>query len=481
MSDLRTDEFKALVDIGLRTVGERAREFLTTVAALPPAPNTFSQDAALHLGLSDVSQLESPRQLGLITKPSTGRYSITRPVHEVLKSQKPDYHAVTRLVNYYSRYADIFQTQVTAIECEYDNICSAMQIGRDIGAGENLLMSMTVCLSRALDLRGDYKRWSKLLKEAITGSREGADPALKAVAIMHLARLDLKSGKLLEAEVHAREALDLNPSDASLRVDTLITLGHVLLDKGDLQHARGYLEQALSLAREYDWPSAARQAVVILGALLTRLGRYPEAASITEQAMADANQTGDLAVFASLATNLGVIYYYQGLYAKAVETDERGLAIARQIGFREKEGALLQAKGGALIEVGDAEQALISLAEALNIFVEIDHRWYIGITRKEQGEAYLKIGDIPNSVKHFKMALQEGAPEAQDVLGYSHWGLARAFREQGNTREAMREAGAALEVFGPSHRMAPIIVEWLSRDKQAYHITIVDPGIQTRQ
>lgn len=409
----------------------------------------------MHLGLSDVSQLESLRQLGLITKPSTGRYSITRPVHEVLKSQKPDYHAVTRLVNYYSRYADIFQTQVTAIECEYDNICSAMQIGRDIGAGENLLVSMTVCLSRALDLRGDYKRWSKLLKEAITGSREGADPALKAVAIMHLARLDLKSGKLLEAEVHAREALDLNPSDASLRVDTLITLGHVLLDKGDLQHARGYLEQALSLAREYDWPSAARQA--------------------------DANQTGDLAVFASLATNLGVIYYYQGLYAKAVETDERGLAIARQIGFREKEGALLQAKGGALIEVGDAEQALISLAEALNIFVEIDHRWYIGITRKEQGEAYLKIGDIPNSVKHFKMALQEGAPEAQDVLGYSHWGLARAFREQGNTREAMREAGAALEVFGPSHRMAPIIVEWLSRDKQAYHITIVDPGIQTRQ
>lgn len=462
MSQIRSgDGFESLVEMSFNKLDESTRAALLSLARLAPAPNTFSEDAAMAIGIGRLEQLQNLCRQGLIKNASAGRYSLSAPVWEILQQHPCPPESEHRIASYFAHYADVFQAQTTVIQKEYDNIFRGMEAARHSGHPEEFL-TIIVSLSRALDLRGEYGKWRDLLAEALSNPPDQADKHLQAIASMHLARLELKTGDLSSAEKHARRSLE---SDAGpeVHVDALITLGHVLLDRGELENARAHLTKALELARANEAPGAARQAAVILGVVLTRLGAYEQAAFITAAAMQDAKAAGDLAVCASLATNLGVIYFHQGRFQEAIEADDGGLAVARQIGFREKEAALLQAKGGALVASGKADSALPLLAEALEIANTLGHRWYMATILKEQGEALLSLSRIDESAERFRLTLSAGPGEAEDLRGYAHWGLARCYLEKGEYPAAIAEAEESLQIFGKmNHHLAPAVRIWLA-------------------
>jgi tetratricopeptide (TPR) repeat protein len=460
MSSQSEDPFTSLVETSFQKLDSTGREVLLALATLAPAPNTFSQDAALDLGRGTLAQLYQLCELGLLQQPATGRYSLPSAVQELLRKKQISPDVLRRVTQYFAQYAHTYEAQLSAIELEYENILRALDIARELNEYRDVLQ-IIVSLSRALELRGSYHAWRDLLSEAVNTASGTDDRNLKATALMHLARVELKTGNFEKAEYYAREVLKLEP-DSLVRTDLLITLGHILLDRAHILEAQTYLEEALRLARGGNAPGTARQAAVILGTVLTRLGNYEDAASLTITAMEEAEQAGDLAVFASLATNLGVIRFHQGRYDEAIEVDDRGFTIAERIGFTEKQAALLQAKGGALVAKGNPEMALPLFDRALESAREIGHRWYVAIILKERGEALLKLERLDESIDQFRKSLTEAPADAKDVAGYAHWGLARCLLRQGQTAAAVQEGSESLRIFEEiKYHLAPEVRRWL--------------------
>jgi predicted ATPase/class 3 adenylate cyclase len=177
------------------------------------------------------------------------------------------------------------------------------------------------------------------------------------------------------AEAHRRyaQALAAAPVDSPSRAEALLGAGRAALFLGETEQAGPLLLEALPLARD---AGDARLTVHVLSHLAWTewaLGNHQLSISRGEEAIAEARASGDEWVLAMALNNQGETFRVHGDPPEARECYEQALDIRRRLGEPRAIALTACNLAGALLDVGEHEQAESLLDEALSRAEEIDY------------------------------------------------------------------------------------------------------------
>jgi len=268
---------------------------------------------------------------------------------------------------------------------------------------------------------------------------------------------------------------------------TLINMGEVYLDLGEVKKCLEYSEQALSLWRDLDdrrglaWAlnniavcyanvaefqkgieyynqalqlfreQSDRRAQTVtlnnIGSAYRRLGEEKEALDNFEQALVLLRSADDPRLQAVVLNNIGVLYSNQGSPQKALEYFNSALPLRRLAPDRHGEGVTTLNIGIEHRNLGQPMRALEYYEQALSLLRETGDRREGARVLNNMGLAYLDAGDPQKAFE----ALNQGVPMARgsgereaEVLGLSY--LARVERATGNLSKAKATIEAAIEL-----------------------------------
>ncbi|HMP42142.1 MAG TPA: tetratricopeptide repeat protein, partial [Roseiflexaceae bacterium] len=125
-----------------------------------------------------------------------------------------------------------------------------------------------------------------------------------------------------------RRAIGDRPSEAT----TLINLGQVSLQIGDLDRAAGYIEEALPLAHTIGDRRSEGLALNTLGSIWLARASYAQALQHLEQAQQIFQAIGDRRLRANCLVSLGLAWRDLGNDERALAMFEQALAVQREIG-----------------------------------------------------------------------------------------------------------------------------------------------------
>ncbi len=253
--------------------------------------------------------------------------------------------------------------------------------------------------------RGEHGRAFVTYERALEVAREQeAAPQARehvAEARRHMAVALRKLGKLSMTEYELREILrEAAGLEARTRLRTLLLLGYVYRETGDLYLASVVARECLDLAVEQ----------------------------------------GDLETQAGVLNTLGNIHHDQGDYAKAMDCYGRAHALlVTQGGPEEMKATVLTNMGGCLVALHRDEEGVARIREALVQAQERGLRRVASLALTRLGEASLKRGDAVRAHQHFAEsdALASRSEEAYyDILflnAFHRWTQAR--QDENTTKE----------------------------------------------
>lgn len=277
---------------------------------------------------------------------------------------------------------------IASLDREHGNLLAALEWAAESGdlATE---VRLAVALRPYWSLRGDLGEARRVFEHAISVSA-GADPALRAQALVHGA-------------VFAYRA-------------------------GDSATALAEWEEALVLFRELGDEEEIARCTGELGAAAMAQGDLERAAALWREAAAAFAAQGKHVREASVVCNLASVAAEQGDYVAAVETGQRALALQRELDDREGLAVSVHNLSRWKLALGEREDARVLAAEALEVTVAIGFREVLGYVLGTVGELALSAGEPERG------ALLLGASEAI----FAVTGVARAGEERDGYELALR-------------------------------------------
>lgn len=322
---------------------------------------------------------------------------------------------------------------------------------------------------REKDLAAAANHATALLRLTDTG-REAENPALRAQALVDLAKVRARQNRLVEADSLMRRGLGLGrtsvpPGVGGSRLDGLTEYGRLLASLDQLERAEEFLREVQQEVVRRDGPRSARAglAAANLGWLLDRRGRYAAAADTFALA-------ADILTHHLGPDHPGVA---RALVGEASSQDALGrhaladslLGAAEPIlrshfgDLHPEVGKLLSHRGTLARNRGNLQAAEAAFQQSLEI---------ARLDRGEDGNLYLELnnlaavqrqqGKLEEAIEHFRLARDQ----AEGLFGTEHvrvavvtHNLAKALFDSGRLEEAeplYREAVArAADSLGSYH------------------------------
>jgi tetratricopeptide (TPR) repeat protein len=247
----------------------------------------------------------------------------------------------------------------------------------DRARGYGILNSEILALTELAGLEADAIEWERAhgyLATARRRSREENDRQMEAMVDDHSCRVYQKQGEMQRAfesclaSLRAREELGLETE----MVSTLVSLGQILSDRGEIAESRRHYLRALEIFGRF--PDAEREAVIHndLALLYRDEGRYQEAVASFERSLEFYGDQYDVTKAARVLYNMG------GTYERLGETDRALELYRRAVGWMDQAGDLtgrIELRGSlawALREEGYREEGRRVLAELSSLTQDID-------------------------------------------------------------------------------------------------------------
>jgi DNA-binding SARP family transcriptional activator len=389
---------------------------LLALLGLHPGPEITPHVAAATAGvpLAEARRaLDSLAAANLLTPAEPGRFTahdLVRVYTRALSAELPERerHAATgRMLDYYLHCADladgllpigrgtvtISPEHVPAevpplpdahaatvwLEAERANLVAAAELAATARWWVHA-WQLPYTLSRFFWLRTDRETWLRTTESALRATEELADPDARFVTLYNLGVVLLQFGRVDEALARHREALEVGRSlgDAVRHARALITLGNTVLDLGRTAEAEAHYREAIEVSRAAGARWAEANAHHSLGLLNTATRRHAEAARWLRAALPMYHEVGELCGESACLTDLA----------------------------------------GALLELGEHEQALTSARSALGLAAEAVSPYHQALAHDRLAVVLDRSG-APGAAAHWQRALtlltELDAPEADQV------------------------------------------------------------------
>ncbi len=182
-------------------------------------------------------------------------------------------------------------------------------------------------------------------------------------------------------------------------------LGRAYVHLNDHEQAETLYKEALALARRYNEPETAANALRGLGVVAWQHGAMDEAIGRFRESLSLCQQNGDQRGEGLALSNLANTYSFMGELPLALGYYERALAIQQQIGDRLNEGNTLGGLGAAYRNLGEIEKAIEVQQAALTILQETGDRRGKANTLTNLGVAAFDLGEMAQAVEYFQQAV----------------------------------------------------------------------------
>jgi len=219
------------------------------------------------------------------------------------------------------------------------------------------------------------------------------------------------------------------------KVVALNALSSELLQTEELDEAKAYADQAISLADQLDFKKGKAYALKNIGIAEYYQSNYKEVLDYWTQSLQTFEAIQDTLGIANLALNLGVVFYDQGSHARALDYYLQSLSFSEKLEDPVRITSALVNIGSVYTELNDYDKAINYyeqvepyLATLTNIQLKSAYLWGLG-------EVYSKKGDHENALKYYNEALVIN----KNTSDYAHilTAIGKEERQIGNVQKAI--------------------------------------------
>jgi serine/threonine protein kinase/tetratricopeptide (TPR) repeat protein len=389
-----------------------AVNLLKQAAALDPefAP-TYSglAEAWFTLGYESKAKDQARRALDLSTRFSREeRLLIEGRAHELSGETAQAIESYRALWQMFPDNLDyglfLIRTQIRGHSAEAEKTLAEL---RKLSVSEADAARIDLAQANIAASQGDFKQLQSLAEQAANRGRAIGANLLVAQALQlegHAWELMGQPQKTIELSNEAR-GLYVAAGDRRGAALTLLTVGDVLVDKGDLEGGKKQFEEALPVFQEIGAQRSIRSALERIGNVYYSEGKLHESEKYFEQAMRFDREINDTAGLASDYGNLANALDGLGDLSGALKMQQQSLAAFNEVGDRRGASETLNNLGNLFIEMGDLDEARRYFERSLALHREIAYRRGEVYPIAGLGDALLAQGDLAGARKQYEQAL----------------------------------------------------------------------------
>ena len=245
---------------------------------------------------------------------------------------------------------------------------------------------------------------------------DSANIRMEALAISSIAFIHSELGQKEKALEYFNQALSLDRQSNNKRAEavTLHNIGTVVSSFGENQKALEYFFQALAVLKQVYEPSQVNDTKIVEAAVLNSigvvneyLGEHDKALEYFTKALPLRKFVGDRPGGVSTLNNIGLVYFSLGEADKALEYYNQALTLTRAAGFRQGEARALNNIGLVYGSRNDYKTALDYYHQAQDIAVAAGNRAAVALTSLNIGSTLFLLGDANQSLAILNEALRQ--------------------------------------------------------------------------
>lgn len=257
------------------------------------------------------------------------------------------------------------------------------------------------------ELLGDFKQQQSLAERAAARGRQVGANLLVAQALQMEATAWERMGQTQKTTEVSDQAKDLYiaAGDRQGAARTVLQMGDVLVDKGDLEGAREEFEKALPVFREMGAQRSTRATLERIGNVFYVEGKYGMSKSYFEQALSFDNEINDRRGLASDYGNLANALDGLGDLPGALKMQQQSLATFNEVGDRRGAAETLNNLGNLFVEMGNLDEAKQYFEQALALHRALAYRRGEPYPLTGLGDTLYAQGDLAGARKQYEQAL----------------------------------------------------------------------------
>ena len=223
--------------------------------------------------------------------------------------------------------------------------------------------------------RGDWAGWAVTQRTALAAARRLADPAKEAEAHRGLSGAYYQLGRLDEAHIHLRHAVELHQrlSDPASQARIMLNLAWLNERQGRLADAVGNAGQALDLYRAAGHRRGEAAALNALAWCHVQLGNHGEALACGGASLTLLRELDDRHGQAAALDSLGYINHHLGRHEQAAAGYRQALELFQQVGDGYNEATTLRRLAETQRDAGDLAAAGQTWRRAVAILDGLGH------------------------------------------------------------------------------------------------------------
>ena len=250
-----------------------------------------------------------------------------------------------------------------------------------------------------------------------------------------------------QSAIDSLKSLLLVKSEDSNKVITLEGISVLLVQKGELNEARKFADDAMSLSEKINYLKGKASAHKIRGNICFEQSNYPEAINNQLAALKILIELADKKGIANSYNIIGNIYTIQGNYPEALKNHLYSLKISEEIVDRAELATGYNNIGNVYFYQDNFSEALKNYSIAMKIRNEINDKLGSAAVYISIGNAYWGQYNYPEALKNYSLSKKiYGELGRNENLANICINMGIVYTEQGNFNEALKNLFMAKEI-----------------------------------